>query len=122
MNTTFFANKRKLAPDLARGFMLLFIALADANQFIFSTEREITFTDQLTVFIRQVVIDGRAFPLFAILFGYGLHQVWMCQERKGINWKDTKKIWVLSVFVANYMHRRSIRGPFKTFLRKKSAI
>lgn len=93
MNTIPIVNKRKLTPDLARGFMLLFIALAHAHQFIFSTEREITFTDQLTVFIRQVVIDGRAFPLFAILFGYGLHQLLKGQERKGNSWKDTKKIF-----------------------------
>lgn len=93
MNTSSSVNKRKLTPDLARGFMLLFIALAHANQFIFSTEREITFTDQLTVFVRQVLIDGRAFPLFAILFGYGLHQVFKGQERKGNSWKDIKKIF-----------------------------
>jgi uncharacterized protein len=92
MKTNSSFMKRKLTPDLARGFMLLFIALAHANQFIFSTEREITFTDQLTVFIRQVLIDGRAFPLFAILFGYGLHQVMKGQERRGNSWKDTKKI------------------------------
>ncbi|KMJ57240.1 hypothetical protein AB685_17720 [Bacillus sp. LL01] len=93
MNTISIANKRKLTPDLARGFMLLFIALAHANQFIFSTEKEITLIDQLTVFFRQVFIDGRAFPLFAILFGYGLHQVFKGQKRKGVNLKDTKKIF-----------------------------
>jgi uncharacterized protein len=43
--------------------------------------------------MRQVLIDGRAFPLFAILFGYGLHQVLKGQERKGTSWKDTKKIF-----------------------------
>ncbi|MGM0853446.1 MAG: DUF418 domain-containing protein [Bacillota bacterium] len=86
-------TKRKLTPDLARGFMLLFIALAHANQFIFSTERGITLSDQLTVFFRQVFIDGRAFPLFSILFGYGLHQVSEGQKRKGNSWKDTKKIF-----------------------------
>jgi uncharacterized protein len=95
MKTNSTITKRKLTPDLARGFMLLFIALAHANQFIFSTEREITFTDQITVFVRQVLIDGRAFPLFAILFGYGLHQVFKGQERKGNSWKDTKKIFRL---------------------------
>jgi uncharacterized protein len=31
-------------------------------------------------------------------------------------------VWVLTVFVANSMHKRSMRGPFETFLRKKSAI
>ncbi|MGM0830329.1 MAG: DUF418 domain-containing protein [Bacillota bacterium] len=86
-------TQRKLTPDLARGFMLLFIALAHANQFIFSTERGITLSDQLTVFFRQVFIDGRAFPLFAILFGYGLHQVFKGQERKGNSWRDTKRVF-----------------------------
>ncbi|MEL4025205.1 hypothetical protein [Lysinibacillus endophyticus] len=38
-------NKRKLTPDLARGYMLLFIALAHGNQFLFSTDRDITITD-----------------------------------------------------------------------------
>jgi uncharacterized protein len=51
MKTTSFVNKRKLTPDLASGFMLLFIALAHANQFIFA-KREITFTDKLTVFVQ----------------------------------------------------------------------
>ncbi|MGX6445193.1 DUF418 domain-containing protein [Neobacillus sp. K501] len=91
MNNISIDNKRNLTPDLARGFMLLFIALAHGHLFIFATEREITYTDQLAVFIRQVFIDGRAFPLFAILFGYGLHQVSKGQERKGNSWKDTKK-------------------------------
>jgi hypothetical protein len=58
MKTNSSVMKRKLTPDLARGFMLLFIALAHANQFIFSTEREITVTDQLTVFIRQVLVPS----------------------------------------------------------------
>ena len=40
-----FAYKRKLTPDLARGYMLLFIALAHGNQFLFSTDRDITITD-----------------------------------------------------------------------------
>ncbi|WP_404444289.1 DUF418 domain-containing protein [Sutcliffiella horikoshii] len=86
-------TKRKLTPDLARGFMLLFIALAHANQFINLEGREITIIDQLTVFLRQMFIDGRAFPLFAILFGYGLHQVLKGQEGRGNSWKDTKKIF-----------------------------
>jgi hypothetical protein len=46
MKTTSFVNKRKLTPDLASGFMLLFIALAHANQFIFA-KGEITFHRQV---------------------------------------------------------------------------
>jgi uncharacterized protein len=93
MNAGSVVTKRKLTPDLARGFMLLFIALAHPNQFIILEGRHITFIDQLTVFFRQVFIDGRAFPLFAILFGYGLHQVVKGQERRGNSWKETKKIF-----------------------------
>lgn len=84
---------RRLAPDLARGFMLLFIALAHANLFLFSTNREITFMDQLSVFFRQIIVDGRAFPLFSILFGYGLFQLLKSQERKGVSWHLTKKMY-----------------------------
>ncbi|MCP3027629.1 DUF418 domain-containing protein [Halobacillus sp. A5] len=93
MNAGSVVTKRKLTPDLARGFMLLFIALAHPNQFIILEGREISFIDQFTVFFRQVFVDGRAYPLFAILFGYGLHQVLKGQERRGNSWKDTKKIF-----------------------------
>ncbi|NQD66914.1 DUF418 domain-containing protein [Bacillus haikouensis] len=31
-------------------------------------------------------------------------------------------VWILSIAAANYLHQRSIRGPFETFLRKRSAV
>ncbi|RIW30381.1 DUF418 domain-containing protein [Bacillus salacetis] len=101
------APKRKLTPDLERGFMLLFIALAHANLFLFSADREITMTDQISVFLRQLFIDSRAFPLFAILFGYGLHKLYARQEMKESPWRETKKIlkrrggWML---VIGFLH------------------
>ncbi|MGD6802017.1 DUF418 domain-containing protein [Rossellomorea aquimaris] len=107
MNNTIPNAQRKLTPDLARGFMLLFIALAHANLFLFSSDREITVTDQITVFFRQLFIDSRAFPLFAILFGYGLHKLYTRQEMKGAPWRETKKIlkrrggWML---VIGFLH------------------
>lgn len=84
---------RKLAPDLARGFMLLFIALAHAHVFLYAVDREITKVDQIVVLFRQVLVDGRAFPMFFLLFGYGMVQLMLRQEEKGNDWISIRKLF-----------------------------
>jgi len=84
---------RKLAPDLARGFMLLFIALAHAHVFLYAVDREITKVDQIVVLFRQVLVDGRAFPMFFLLFGYGMVQLMRRQEEKGTDWISIRKLF-----------------------------
>jgi uncharacterized protein len=39
-------------------------------------------------------------------------------------WSDVIAVlvWIFTVMIAHYMDQRSIRGPFETILRKKSAI
>lgn len=69
---------RSLAPDLARGFMLLFIALVNAQFFLTHSETVRTLTDQVLLFVQSTLVNGRAIPLFSLLFGYGT--VWIMRR------------------------------------------
>ena len=74
--TTSFNGSRGLrypAPDVARGFMLLLIALANVGFWVAGPEgRGPSTADRTWAFIRALFIDQRAYPLFALLFGFGL--------------------------------------------------
>lgn len=71
--------ERALAPDLARGAMLLFIALANAAGAFFASAPGVDTTPHgaeraYNVFMFAFV-HARAYPMFAIMFGYGLVQL-----------------------------------------------
>ena len=79
--------ERALAPDLARGAMLLFIALANAVGVVFGGElaaepnpRGIERGVNLLIF---TFVHARAYPVFAVMFGYGLVQLARRQEFAG---------------------------------------
>ncbi|MFI9416073.1 DUF418 domain-containing protein [Streptomyces werraensis] len=69
---------RALAPDLARGFMLLFIALANSHYFLSGRPvlgghpQEGSSLDSAVTWLIATFVDGRAFPMFGLLFGYGV--------------------------------------------------
>ena len=68
------ASVRYPAPDVARGFMLLLIALANAPfwMILFRTRAEVTGADAVWTGLRAAFVDHRSYPLFAMLFGFGL--------------------------------------------------
>ncbi|MFC4561511.1 DUF418 domain-containing protein [Nocardiopsis mangrovi] len=74
------ATERALAPDLARGFMLLMIALANTPYYLWGTDRPSmsphpdggSALDTAVQFVMTVAVDGRIYPMFAFLFGYGI--------------------------------------------------
>ncbi|MGQ0576928.1 MAG: DUF418 domain-containing protein [Pseudonocardia sp.] len=73
---------RALAPDLARGGMLLLIALANVHVYVFgapagsrSYPRDLSAVDAVIAAVQLMFVDGRAYPLFALLFGYGIVQL-----------------------------------------------
>ncbi|MFC4564531.1 DUF418 domain-containing protein [Nocardiopsis mangrovi] len=68
-------GQRALAPDLARGFMLLFIALVNAQFFLTAPDIVASVPDQLVVLVQSTVVNARAIPLFSLLFGYGMVQL-----------------------------------------------
>ena len=68
------ASVRYPAPDVARGFMLLLIALANAPFWmaLLRTRAEVTGADAVWTGLRAAFVDHRSYPLFAMLFGFGL--------------------------------------------------
>lgn len=73
-------SQRLLAPDLARGVMLLLIALAHSRQLhaggnSYATPAGGGPVDVGVQWLLTSFVDGRAAPLFGILFGYGLVQM-----------------------------------------------
>ncbi|HEY6737628.1 MAG TPA: DUF418 domain-containing protein, partial [Actinopolymorphaceae bacterium] len=75
------ARERALAPDLARGGMLLLIALANASIYLYGRPygprghlADGSALDHVWTFVQMLLIDGRAYPMFAALFGYGMVQ------------------------------------------------
>ncbi|MGW8527549.1 DUF418 domain-containing protein [Nocardiopsis sp. NPDC055824] len=86
-------DRRSLAPDLARGVMLLFIALAHTHLFtvfIGGPENIATAADQLTVAGTTMFVDLRSYPMFAALFGYGLAQIHRRRSEQGYAWPRTR--------------------------------
>lgn len=72
---------RALGPDLARGFMLLFIALANSHYFLRGSTvlggypQDGSSVDAAVTWLISTFVDGRAFPMFGLLFGYGVAQI-----------------------------------------------
>lgn len=74
---------RSLAPDLARGSVLLFIALANVAAYVHNRSlgpgrRPVdgSWLDNVLDVLVTPAVDGRSYyPLFALLFGYGMVQM-----------------------------------------------
>ncbi|AFR09626.1 hypothetical protein B005_1807 [Nocardiopsis alba ATCC BAA-2165] len=89
------AADRSLAPDLARGIMLLLIALAHAHLFtvfIGGDETAPTVLDRIATGGTIVFVDLRAYPMFAALFGYGLAQIHHRRTEQGHEWRPTRAL------------------------------
>jgi uncharacterized membrane protein YeiB len=90
---------RSLAPDLARGAMLLLIALANAHLYLYGRPIGVrgypipeSTAERLVVLVQMTLVDGRAYPMFAFLFGYGIVQLWRRQTSKGVNEVAVRKV------------------------------
>ncbi|MFI6802824.1 DUF418 domain-containing protein [Streptosporangium canum] len=74
---------RQLAPDLARGIMLALIAVANSAIYLYGRPYGIRqhiiehgWADRVASAVSMTVVDARAYPMFAALFGYGMVQIW----------------------------------------------
>ncbi|PAD92468.1 hypothetical protein [Shouchella clausii] len=69
-------QKRFVSLDLARGFMLLLVALAHASLFLGSSlltrPESMSTYDTIVNYLSVFFVDNRARAMFALLFGYGL--------------------------------------------------
>ncbi|MCO1653887.1 DUF418 domain-containing protein [Pseudonocardia humida] len=73
---------RALAPDLARGGMLLLIALANVHAYTYGHSlgprgypADPGGIDAIVALLQMLLVDGRAYPMFGLLFGYGIVQL-----------------------------------------------
>lgn len=90
-------RERALGPDLARGFMLLFIALANTHYFLQASSVLGGFPmggstlDSMVKWAIATFIDGRAFPMFGLLFGYGVAHI--VARQTGTVWQTRFLLW-----------------------------
>lgn len=91
---------RSLAPDLARGLMLLLIVVANTPYHLFNREVGMisahgyngTGLDAVWQAIAIVAVDFRSYPLFAFLFGYGIWQLYSRQQAAGVDPREARKL------------------------------
>jgi uncharacterized protein len=83
---------RSLAPDLARGLMLLLIALAHAPGFLSSWRSVLPLLDDVTLFVKSLIADNQARAMFVFLFGYGLGQLAHRHHARGGDWPGLRKL------------------------------
>ncbi|WP_052400808.1 DUF418 domain-containing protein [Oceanobacillus jeddahense] len=84
-------KERLLAPDLARGFMLLIIALAHAP-LLLDRQDGGSVIDEAVNFVSILFVDNRGLPLFAILLGYGLAMMVNRQLKAGTLEIESKRL------------------------------
>ncbi len=77
-------DERALAPDLARGVMLLLIVMSNTAFHLWGSRHgpsgwhpvDGSWLDRATQFVMIVTLDLRAYPLFAFLLAYGMVQLY----------------------------------------------
>jgi uncharacterized membrane protein YeiB len=93
-------SARSLAPDLARGAMLLLIALGNAHLFLYQ-HRPMglraypvadSFADRVAITVPMTFFDGRELPLFAFLFGYGAVQLSRRAAEAGADYRTVRAL------------------------------
>lgn len=93
-------GERALAPDLARGIMLLGIVLSNTAFHLWAARRgpsgwqpvDGSWLDHAVQFTMIIVLDLRVYPLFAFLLGYGMMQVYLRQTAAGTEGRDAAKV------------------------------
>ncbi|MEO3745391.1 DUF418 domain-containing protein [Plantactinospora sp. B5E13] len=90
---------RSLAPDLARGTMLLLIALAHAHMYRYGEATGFrgyaldgSLPDRLVALLQVLLVDGRALPMFAALFGYSLVRLADRRSAAGADWPTVRAL------------------------------
>ncbi|MEU4544992.1 DUF418 domain-containing protein [Nonomuraea dietziae] len=85
-------SARSLAPDLARGLMLLAIALAHAPVFVSDPAHGPAALNTAAQFVKSLLADNQARAMFVFLFGYGLGQLAQRQHARGSDWISLRKL------------------------------
>ncbi|TCM39051.1 hypothetical protein EV648_115171 [Kribbella sp. VKM Ac-2568] len=86
--------------------MLLFIALANSHYFLQGRSvlggfpQDGSDLDPVVTWLIATFVDGRAFPMFGLLFGYGIARIAARQTEAGRSWRSTRLLlWRRSLFL-----------------------
>ncbi len=93
-------RERALAPDLARGAMLLLIVLANTPYYLWGLDHGMVFghptsgsaADRVVQAVMMVTVDLRTYPMFAFLFGYGIVQLAGRQHAAGTPEREVRRL------------------------------
>ncbi|NKY32532.1 DUF418 domain-containing protein [Nocardia speluncae] len=93
-------NDRIPGPDLARGFMLLLIVLANTAYYLYGGQRSASGAhpvdgsalDTVVQGVLITTVDLRVYPMFAFLFGYGLVMIARRQSQRGLSEKQVRSV------------------------------
>ena len=93
-------KERSLAPDLARGVMLLLIAMAHAPYFLYTAPIGTigihpvigSLADRLAQGFTLMAVDARVYTMFGFLFAYGIGQMYARQTAKGTSPADARRL------------------------------
>ncbi|MER7407659.1 DUF418 domain-containing protein [Streptomyces sp. NPDC000070] len=108
-------GERALAPDLARGIMLLGIVLSNTAFHLWAARRgpsgwqpvDGSWLDHAVQFTMIMMLDLRIYPLFAFLFGYGMMQLYLRQTAAGTDGRVAAKLlrrrslWLIVIGLAH---------------------
>jgi len=105
---------RAPAPDVARGAMLLLIALANVHLYLYGHPLGVrrypvpeSAADRVVTTLQLLLVDGRAYPLFGVLFGYGIGQLAARRVGAGARVPDViatvrrRGLWLLAIGVVH---------------------
>jgi uncharacterized protein len=89
-------GERALAPDLARGCMLLLIVVSNTGFHLWAAHHGASgwhpvggsALDRVAQLLMITVLDLRVYPLFAFLFGYGMMQLLLRQTAAGTSERE----------------------------------
>ncbi|WP_051325497.1 DUF418 domain-containing protein [Glycomyces tenuis] len=102
--------ERSLAPDIARGGMLLFIAIANVAIYVHGSGidsyghfTDSTTADHIALFFEKLLAAERSRPMFAILYGFGIAVMASRMFARGMDPKGVRKVlrrrsWWLILF------------------------
>lgn len=118
---------RSLGPDLARGFLLLFIALANVWGYLYgrtigagSRPTDGGVADRVVDGVVAFLVDDRSRPMFAILYGFGIAVMWSRMSARGIDESGARRVlrrrsWgliALGVLHAGLLYSGDILAPY----------
>jgi uncharacterized membrane protein YeiB len=91
--------ERSLAPDLGRGLMLALIAVANSAIYLYDRPYGVRqhiiehgALDRIVAFLNTVLVEVRAYPLFAALFAYGVVRAHVRHRERGLSHRDARRV------------------------------